>query len=226
VIVDRPPPMNASRRFTLVVVAGLVCQSSAVAKGDMSYDDARSWLAAHPSEGASMRQLRRQARRLSPGNLPAMVEVLGRGSDAEVNAAFNVLYHHGATMTLEGETPQSWRYRVTLPDGSVHTVRPDHLVPEDFEEEPPPSDEGPAVETESLAKSWRSEAILALITAAMIIGALQTNGVARLALTVLAVCTAALLAWSLIILTLMTAFIAALPQLRRGPRRDDDDNSE
>jgi hypothetical protein len=152
-----------------------------------------------------------------------MVEVLAHGSDAEVNAAFNVLYHHGATMTQEGDTPQSWRYRVTLPDGSVHTVRPDHLVPEDFEDDPPP-DEGLAVDTESLAKSWRSEAILALLTAAMIVGALQTNGVGRLALTVLAVCTAALLAWSLIIVTLMTAVIAALPQLRRGRRRDDDDS--
>jgi hypothetical protein len=153
-----------------------------------------------------------------------MVEVLAYGSDAEVNAAFNVLYQYGARMTREGDSPQSRRYRVTLPDGSVHTVRPDHLAPEDFEEEPPPSDEGPAVDTESLAKSWRSEAVLALLTAAMIIGALQTNGVARLALTVLAVGTAALLAWSLIILTLTSAVIAALPQLRRDPRRDDDDS--
>ncbi|MDQ1443474.1 MAG: hypothetical protein QOG97_3702 [Acidimicrobiaceae bacterium] len=208
----------------LVVVAGLVCQSWAVAKGDLSYDEARGWLAAHPSEGASVRHLRRRARRLSPGSLPAMVEVLARGSDAEVNAAFNVLYQHGARMTREGDSPQSWRYRVILPDGSVHTVRPDHLAPEDFEEQPSPPDEGPAVNTESLAKSWRSEAVLALLTAATIIGALQTKGVARLALTVLAVGTAALLAWSLIILTLMTAFIAVVPQLGRGRRRDDDDS--
>lgn len=147
----------------LVVVAGLVCQGWAVAKGGLSYDEARRWLAAHPSEGATMRQLRRQALSLSPGSLPSMVEVLAHGSDAEVNGAFNVLYQHGARMNREGDSPQSCRYRVTLPDGIVHTVRPDNLVPEDLEEDPPPSDEGPAVDTQSLAKSWRREAILALI---------------------------------------------------------------
>ncbi len=169
-----------------------------------------------------MRQLRRQALRLSSGSLPSMVEVLARGSGAEVNGAFNVLYQHGARMDREGDSPQSCRYRVTLPDGSVHTVRPDNLVPEDFEKRDPPPDEGPAADTQSLAKSWRSEVILALLTAGMIVGALETNGVARLALTVLAICTGALLAWSLIILTLVTAVIASVAQRGRGRRPDDD----
>jgi hypothetical protein len=195
-----------------------------VAKGDLSYDEARGWLAAHPSEGASVRHLRRQARRLSPGSLPAMVEVLARGSDAEVNGAFNVLYQHGARMEREGDSPQSCRYRVTLPDGSVHTVRPDNLLPEDFEDERPPSDGRPAVDTESLGKSWRSEAILAVLTAGLVVGALETRGVARLALTVLAVCSGALLAWSVIILTFLTAVIAAVAHLGRGRRPDDVDS--
>lgn len=56
----------------------------------------------------------------------------------------------------------------------------------------------------------------------MIVGALQTKDVARLALTVLAVSMGALLAWSLIILTLTTAIIAAVQQLGRGRRPDDD----
>ncbi|MDQ1391847.1 MAG: hypothetical protein QOF30_824 [Acidimicrobiaceae bacterium] len=172
-----------------------------------------------------MRQLRRQALRLNPGSLPSMVEVLAHGSGAEVNGAFNVLYQHGARMDWEGDSAQSCRYRVTLPDGSVRTVRPDNLTPDDFEEDWPPSDEQPAADTQSLAKSWRSEAILAVLMAAMIVGALESRGVARLALTVLAVCMGALLAWSLIILTLMTAVIAAVAQLGRG-RRPDDGGSE
>ncbi|MDQ1391842.1 MAG: hypothetical protein QOF30_819 [Acidimicrobiaceae bacterium] len=170
-----------------------------------------------------MRQLRRAARRLSPGSLPSMVEVLAHGSGAEVNGAFNVLYQHGARMDREGDSPQSCRYRVTLPDGSVHTVRPDNLVPEDFEVDRPPSDEGLAVDTQFVAKSWRSEAVLALLTAGMTVGALETKGVARLALAVLAVCTGTLLAWSLIILTFTTAVISVVPRLRRGRRPDDDD---
>jgi len=152
-----------------------------------------------------------------------MVEVLAHGSGAEVNGAFNVLYQHGARIDREGDSPQSCRYRVTLPDGRVHTVRPDNLVSEDFEEDPPASDDGSAVDSQLLAKSWRSEAILALLTAGMIVGALETKGVARLALTVLAVCTGALLAWSLIILTLTAAIIAVVAQLGRGRRPDDDD---
>lgn len=178
----------------LTVAAGLVCESWAVAKGDMSYDEARRWLAAHPIEGASMRRLRRQAIRFSPGTLPTMVDVLGHGSDAEVNGAFNVLYQHGARIDREGDSPQSWRYRVTLPDGSVHTVRPDNLVAEDFEVDLPPPDAGPAIDSEVLAKSWRSGTNLALVTAGTIVGALKTTGVARVALTILAVGTGALLA--------------------------------
>jgi hypothetical protein len=153
-----------------------------------------------------------------------MVDVLAHGSGAEVNGAFNVLYQHGARMDREGDSPQSCRYRVTLPDGSVHTVRPDNLVPEDFEEDRPQADERPPVNTQFLAKSWRSEAILALLTAGMIVGALETKGVARVGLTALAVCTGALLAWSLIILTVTTAVIAMIPQLGRRRRPDDDDS--
>lgn len=101
--------LAAPNGSVLIVAAGLVCQSWAVAKGDLSYDEARRRLAAHPSEGASMRQLRRQALRLSPGSLPSMVDVLARGSGAEVNGAFNVLYQHGARIDPEGGSPQSCR---------------------------------------------------------------------------------------------------------------------
>jgi hypothetical protein len=171
-----------------------------------------------------MRQLRRQALRLSPGAVPAMIDVLAHGSDAEVKGAFNVLYQHGVRIDREGYSPQSCRYRVTLPDGSVHTVRPDNLGAEDFEEDLPPSNAGPSMDTRDLAKSWRSEAILALVTAGMIGGALKTTGMARLALTVLAVCTGALLVWSLIILMMTTTVIAVVAQHRDG--RPDEDNSE
>jgi hypothetical protein len=140
----------------------------AMAKGDLSYDEARRWLAAYPVEGATKGQLRRQALRLSAGSLPAMIDVLAHGSDAEVNGAFNVLYHHGARIDREGDSPQSCRYRVTFRDGSVRTVRPDNLVSADFEDDRMPPDDGPAVEgPKDLAKSWISETILALITAVM-----------------------------------------------------------
>lgn len=172
-----------------------------------------------------MRQLRRQALRLRPGSLPAMVDVLAHGSDAEVTGAFNILYQRGARIDREGDTPQSCRYRVTLPDGSVHTVQPDNLIPEDFEDDLTPPDEGPAVEgIQDLAKSWRGEAILALVTAVMVVGALETKGVAHVGLIVAAVCTGALLAWSLFILTLMAVVMSVIARIRPGGPPDNDDS--
>jgi hypothetical protein len=98
-----------------------------VAREALSYVDACRWLAAHPTEGASMRKLKRQALLLDPDCLPVMVEILGHGSADEVRGAFNVLYHHGARFAREGDSPARCRSLVT----------PDNLSAEDFEEEEP-----------------------------------------------------------------------------------------
>jgi hypothetical protein len=84
-----------------------------------------------------------------------MVDVLAHGSGAEVNGAFNVPDQHGARIDREGDSPQSCEYRITLRDGSVHTVRPGNLVLEDFEDDPTPLDRGPALEgRQDLAKPF------------------------------------------------------------------------
>ncbi len=51
----------------------------------------------------------------------------------------------GARIDREGDSPQSCLHRITLRDGSVHTVRPGNLVPEDVDDDLTPPDEGPAL---------------------------------------------------------------------------------
>jgi hypothetical protein len=99
---------------------------------EFTVEDARRWIRRHHADGQAIAKTERQARRLGLKALPAMVELLASGTDDEVTAAFAVLHFNGAIVEREGDSVESVRYRVRLPDGEVRMVEPTNFDPDDF----------------------------------------------------------------------------------------------
>jgi hypothetical protein len=193
-----------------------------VAGVEYTYEEARQWLATHATDGVSIGRLKHQALRLGPSALPAMAEVLARGTAEEARGAFSVLWGNGARMESEGDSPEDYRLHVTFPDGTTRLVHPENVTAQDLED-PPGDDNGAALEegVEELNRSWLSVMILAIVVVAMAAGAANTTGIPHIVCLVVAVGTGLLLLWSLVILFLLQTIVALTHRWR--PRGDGDE---
>ena len=83
-----------------------------------TYDDALQWTHDHPIDESKFGDVQRDARRLPDGALPAMGEVLGKGTETEAASALAALMSKGVTVDVLERDDGSITYRMTMPDGT------------------------------------------------------------------------------------------------------------
>jgi hypothetical protein len=98
-----------------------------VSDDPISFEEASTWLVSHPLRDVS--KFHRQALKLGPRVIPAMVRVLADGPLEHRAGAGLVLAVNGVEITTQGDTDEDFTFLLTMPDGSHQAVRPANNEP-------------------------------------------------------------------------------------------------
>ncbi len=188
-----------------------------MSESPLTYEDALAWIADHPT--GDLKSFAGQAHQLGERSLTAMVEVLRKGNDDQRRVAASVLVFNGATIESDGDSPEDFRYLVTLPDGHRHTVHPLYLTAEDFKAPPVGAQPIPDSEPGFFKRAFLHYAAYAVVAGALAFGASQTSGMACLLLAILAGLVAAVTLWSLVLVGGLWSLVGSAHRAQKdGPR--------
>jgi hypothetical protein len=178
-----------------------------------SYEDASAWIGSHPIQDPS--KFHRQALKLGPGVIPAMVQVLANGPIEQHTAAGLILSFNGVQVNGHGDSPEDFEYRLTMPNGNRQVVHPVNLNASDFSLESSDTIE-PIIEKGFMKRAFLQYLAYLVIAGAFAYLASQTSGTLSVISAALAGLLSLVALWSVLFMSLTELVLRKAKRIGRS----------